>query len=136
MIQSIFRTAPEAFYNHQRLIMELESRSRPITADGTEVLLSPFEQAQEIFCSALRNLTENNISSQKSEHCNRFQGIAFNLKSDEEMKELNQCFVNICSYLDKRRWSTKNAYSGKGFKAYRGECCLKFCHNNIKHSIV
>jgi hypothetical protein len=48
--------------------------------------------------------TENDISSQKSEKSNRFQGIAFNLKSDEEMKELNQRFVNFCSYLDKRRW--------------------------------
>jgi hypothetical protein len=67
-------------------------------------------------------LTENDISSQKSEKSNRFQGIAFNLKSDEEMKELNQRFVNFCSYLDKRRWSTKNASSGKGFQAYRGGC--------------
>jgi hypothetical protein len=68
--------------------------------DGCSVLA--VRTSKRIFLFSMK--TENDISSQKSEKSNRFQGIAFNLKSDEEMKELNQRFVNFCSYLDKRRW--------------------------------
>jgi hypothetical protein len=47
IIHSIFGTVSETFYNHQILIMEQKSLSLTIPADGTEVPLSPFEQAKE-----------------------------------------------------------------------------------------
>ena len=56
------------------------------------------------------------------------------------MKELNRHFVNFCSYLDNRRWSAKNIYSGKGFKAYWGGCSRRekavssLVHHNAKQS--